>query len=49
MVEQLRLVLFYGQVPALKGLAIYFILASIFAWGTYIFFQRLRPRFADMV
>jgi lipopolysaccharide transport system permease protein len=48
-VEQLRLVLFYGQVPALKGLAIYFILASIFAWGTYILFQRLRPSFADMV
>jgi lipopolysaccharide transport system permease protein len=48
-VEQLRLVLFYGQVPALKGLAIYFILASIFAWGTYVLFQRLRPSFADMV
>lgn len=48
-VEQFRLVLFYGQMPALKGLAIYFVLASLFAWISLILFRRLRPTFADMV
>lgn len=48
-VEQFRLILFYGQVPALKGLAIYFILATLFAWISFILFQRLRPSFADLV
>ena len=47
-VEQLRLVLFYGQIPALKGLAVYFGLASVFAWGSYVLFKWLRPSFADM-
>ena len=48
-VEQFRLVLFYGQMPALKGLAVYFGLASAFAWASYVLFKRLRPSFADMV
>jgi lipopolysaccharide transport system permease protein len=48
-VEQFRLVLFYGQIPALKGLAVYFSLASVFAWVSYVLFNRLRPGFADMV
>jgi lipopolysaccharide transport system permease protein len=48
-VEQFRLVLFYGQMPALKGLAIYFLLASFFAWGSLVFFRYLRPGFAEMV
>ncbi|HYN55497.1 MAG TPA: ABC transporter permease [Methylotenera sp.] len=48
-VEQFRLVLFYGQMPALRGLAVYFVLASLFAWGSLILFKRLRPTFADMV
>lgn len=48
-VEQFRLVLFYGQMPALKGLAVYFCLASVFAWLSYVLFKRLRPSFADMV
>jgi lipopolysaccharide transport system permease protein len=48
-VEQFRLILFYGQVPALKGLVIYFILASVFAWAAYILFQYLRHSFADTV
>jgi lipopolysaccharide transport system permease protein len=48
-VEQFRLVLFYGQMPALKGLAVYFVLASFFAWGSLVLFRRLRPTFADMV
>jgi lipopolysaccharide transport system permease protein len=49
LVEQFRLILFYGQVPALKGLVLYFALASLFALVSYILFQRLRPNFADMV
>lgn len=48
-VEQFRLVLFYGQIPALKGLVVYFALASLFAWGSLVLFRRLRPGFADMV
>lgn len=48
-VEQFRLVLFYGQMPALKGLAMYFVLASLFAWASLVLFRRLRPAFADMV
>lgn len=48
-VEQFRLVLFYGQIPALMGLAVYFGLASVFAWVSYVLFERLRPTFADMV
>jgi lipopolysaccharide transport system permease protein len=48
-VEQFRLVLFYGQMPALKGLAAYLILASLFAWLALVFFRRLRPSFADVV
>jgi lipopolysaccharide transport system permease protein len=48
-IEQTRLVLFYGQMPALKALAVYFCLASVFAWISYTVFKRLRPTFADMV
>lgn len=48
-VEQFRLVLFYGQMPALKGLTVYFGLASVFAWVSYGLFKRLRPSFADLV
>ena len=48
-VEQSRLVLLYGQRPALKGLVVYFVLASLFAWVALLLFRRLRPTFADMV
>ena len=48
-VEQFRLVLFYGQIPAFRGLAIYFVLACFFAWLCLFLFRRLRPTFADMV
>lgn len=48
-VEQFRLILFYGQMPALKGLVVYFGLASLFAGLSYVLFKRLRPSFADMV
>src|SRR5258706_3521539 len=48
-VEQLRLVLYFGEVPVLRALAVYFALASLFAWASLALFRRLRPRFADLV
>lgn len=49
LVEQVRLVLYYGQMPALRALATYFIFASIFAFISYHLFKRLRSKFADVV
>lgn len=49
LVEQFRKVLFYGQMPSLIGLALYFIFACIFAWMSLLLFRRLRPIFADLV
>ena len=49
MVEQLRLVLFFGEVPRAAGLAVYFILSSLFALAALFVFRRLRPGFADLV
>jgi lipopolysaccharide transport system permease protein len=48
-VEQLRLVLYFGEVPVFRGLVSYFALASLFAWASLALFRHLRPRFADMV
>jgi lipopolysaccharide transport system permease protein len=48
-VEQLRLVLFFGEVPVGQALLVYFLLSSLFAWGSLLVFRFLRPRFADMV
>jgi lipopolysaccharide transport system permease protein len=48
-VEELRLVLFFGQIPAMTGLVVYFLLSSLFAWVSLLVFRRLRPSFADMV
>lgn len=48
-VEQLRLVLFIGHAPSLRGLAVYFLLSSVFAWLSLIIFRRLRTSFADLV
>ena len=49
LIEQVRLVLYFGQMPALKGLATYFILASVFSFLCCCVFKRLRPSFADNV
>ncbi len=48
-VEQLRLVLFFGGMPDLRGLAVYFTLSCLFAWLSLAVFRRLRPRFAELV
>jgi lipopolysaccharide transport system permease protein len=48
-VEQFRLVIFYGQRPDFLMLAAYFILTSLFAFAGLALFRRLRPGFADLV
>ena len=48
-VEQLRLALYFGRVPDLRGLAVYFVLASLFAAACLALFRRVRPRFADLL
>lgn len=48
-VEQLRAVLFLGNMPNFQGLAIYFVIATIFAWCSLVLFRRLRSTFADLV
>jgi lipopolysaccharide transport system permease protein len=48
-VEQLRLVLFFGEIPVIKAVVVYFLLSALFAWASLAVFRRLRPRFADMV
>lgn len=48
-VEQLRLVLYFGQTPVLSALAVYFLLSCLFAWASWVVFRWLRPGFAEMV
>lgn len=48
-VEQFRLVLFYGSPPAALGLATYFALACGFSSLCLMLFRRLRHSFADLV
>ena len=48
-IEQARSVLLLQQLPNLWGLFIYQILASIFAWFGYVWFQRTRKGFADVL
>jgi lipopolysaccharide transport system permease protein len=48
-VEQLRLVLFVGELPVWRALLVYFALAVLFAWLSLWVFRRVRPGFADMV
>ena len=48
-VEELRLVLFFGGLPAWRPLAVYFALSCLFAWFCLAAFRRLRRGFADLV
>lgn len=48
-VEQFRLVIFFGQKPDFLMLAAYFILSSLFAFAGLSLFRRLRSGFADLV
>jgi lipopolysaccharide transport system permease protein len=48
-VEELRLVLFFGEIPAWRPLAVYFALSCLFAGLALAAFRRLRRGFADLV
>lgn len=48
-VEQMRLVLFIGEAPSLRGLLAYFVLSLAFSMGALFVFRRLRNSFADYV
>ncbi|HVR55113.1 MAG TPA: ABC transporter permease, partial [Pseudorhodoferax sp.] len=48
-VEQLRAVLFQGQLPAMGALAAYVAVTSVFAWLALKLFKRMQPMFADLV
>jgi lipopolysaccharide transport system permease protein len=48
-VEQLRQVLYFGNLPGFRGLVVYFAAAALFAWASLAVFRRLRPTFADLV
>ena len=48
-VQQLRLVLFYGEMPYYIAIGIYFFLSSLFALLCFVFFKKVRPYFGDLV
>ena len=48
-IEQMRLVLFIGETPSLRGLLAYFALSLAFSMGALFAFRRLRSSFADYV
>lgn len=48
-IEQMRAVLIWGHVPDWSGLAVYAILSALFAWAGYLWFQKTRKGFADVI
>lgn len=48
-VESARQVLIYGQLPDFVGLAFYSFIAIVIAWIGYVFFNKVRPGFADVL
>jgi len=48
-IEQTREVLIWGHLPDWKGLTLYFMGASIFAWLGFFWFQTTRKGFADVL
>lgn len=48
-IEQARNVLIWGRIPDWQGLAIYTIAAAAVAWLGYVFFQKTRKGFADVL
>ncbi len=49
MIEQARDVLIWGKLPDWIGLLIYFIFSLLVAWLGYVFFQKTRKGFADVL
>lgn len=48
-IENLRDILFWGNIPNLKTYAIYLILSIIFSWLGFAWFQKSRKGFADVL
>ncbi len=48
-VEQARAVLIFGQLPNFAGLTVYMVIAAIIAWLGYLWFQKTRKGFADVL
>ncbi len=48
-IEQTREVLIWGRLPDWRGLALYFLGASVFAWLGFFWFQKTRKGFADVL
>jgi lipopolysaccharide transport system permease protein len=48
-IEQAREVLIWGHQPVFAGLALYLLLASLFAWAGFAWFQKTRKGFADVL
>ncbi|MDG0980785.1 MAG: ABC transporter permease [Halieaceae bacterium] len=49
MIEFTRDVLFFGRLPNMKILSIYIIVATLIAWVGFVFFQKTRKGFADVL
>ncbi len=48
-IMQAREVLIWGHLPDWEGLAIYFLIAIVVAWSGYVWFQKTRKGFADVL
>jgi lipopolysaccharide transport system permease protein len=48
-IEQARQVLIWGNLPSWYGLAFYTLIATVFAWLGYAWFQKTRKGFADVL
>lgn len=48
-IEQAREVLIFGHLPNWSGLGLYMLIASVVAWLGYIWFQKTRKGFADVL
>jgi lipopolysaccharide transport system permease protein len=48
-IEQSRDVLIWGNPPNWIGLGVYFAIAALVAWAGYVFFQKTRKGFADVI
>lgn len=48
-IDQVRLVLIFGEKPGMRGLALYLLLSVCFAWASLKIFKRLQPTFSDVV
>jgi lipopolysaccharide transport system permease protein len=48
-IEQVRDVLFWGRVPDMTFLPVYFLVAALFSWLGFAWFQKTRKGFADVI